>query len=183
MANKEERWEIEGFILFVLMIVISVLLSKVEGKGQFLKFLFLDVLFINLTGVFMLVSGLALLGLGLYLIFSKKAADPKKLTWVLPLFLLLWIGLGIGLLQDIRDNLLDVGNYIVGNIAEEEVVIVKFKRIPAHNNTLYEYTFSDGRQLVEKYSGKGFAAIQEGATYRIRYLPRSQKLLNIHRVD
>ena len=160
-----------AFILFI-----SRLLSGLEDRGQFIKFIAYDVLVVNMYGVVLVLLGLALIVFCIYFIVKKKAADPKRLAWLGPL-------LALFLSHNLKDHLIDITSYLTGNTVTEEVVIEKFAVRSSGDHTYYEYTLADGREFSEGHSGKGFSRIQNGKMYVIHYLPNSKKLLSIRLAD
>ncbi|GIN56417.1 hypothetical protein [Lederbergia ruris] len=167
-----------AFILFI-----SRLLSGLEDRGQFIKFIAYDVLVVNMYGVVLVLLGLALIVFCIYFIVKKKAADPKRLAWLGPLLALFLIVLGGLLSHNLKDHLIDITSYLTGNTVTEEVVIEKFAVRSSGDHTYYEYTLADGREFSEGHSGKGFSRIQNGKMYVIHYLPKSKKLLSIRLAD
>ncbi|WP_062104361.1 hypothetical protein [Bacillus niameyensis] len=169
------------FIILLAMVLISKWLIALEDFGQFIKFLLFDVFIVNFWGTILLLAGLFTLIFTLYMIISKKAVNPKGTIMPAIVLMLITFSLGIGLSYNIFDDFADARSYLVGNVKEETVIISDFRYIKTTEGHLYYYTFSDGRTFEEGYRGKGFSQIEEGETYFIRYLPRTEKLLRIER--
>ncbi|WP_209973473.1 hypothetical protein [Lederbergia galactosidilytica] len=189
MGRRQKQSDYTAIETIVVVLVISFILfiswqlSGLEDRGQFIKFIAYDVLFINMYGLLLILLGSALIVFCIYFIISGKAADPKRLAWLGPLLALILIGLGGLLSHNLKGNLIDITSYVTGNTVTEEVVIEKFAIRSGGEHTFYEYTLADGREFSERYRGKGFRRIEEGRVYVIHYLPKSKKLLSIRLVD
>lgn len=181
--DKVDKFDVFEFGILIVIFAFIIWLSVLGDVGQFIKFLWLDIIITNGVGFICLGLALFTLIVGSYLIIRKKAADPKRLSWLMPLVVVILGVLGILNMNTINNNLSDVISYLKGDIKEETVVIEKFNTSHSGEFFFYNYTFADGRQFSEKYQGKGFGKIIEGSTYSIRYLPKSKKLLHIERLE
>ena len=113
------------------------------------------------------------------MVISKKAVNPKGVILPTIFLTVLFLAIGYGLTKGGRDDFADVGNYLIGNVNEEHVVIKEFRVDVTPERLFYRYTFEDGRTFIERYKGKGFSSVREGDSYYIRYLPRTKKILRI----
>ncbi|HEY4554128.1 MAG TPA: hypothetical protein VIG80_13135 [Bacillaceae bacterium] len=190
-SAQKDKITLKSFIGWLLLIVltlyvwnvISAWLNNKEDFGQFLKFLTVDVLFIKFGAVILLVLGICIFFFCGYLILTKKAAKPKGL--ILPALLLTAFTTvpGYALGHDSMDYFADALSFTKGDVKKETVVITEFRIKRLKRGRIYHYTFNNGVKIDEMYEGKGFWDVHEGGTYKVRYLPRTKKLLSIEPAD
>ncbi|MCM3781564.1 hypothetical protein M3231_01135 [Neobacillus mesonae] len=177
MKLRVRIWPFIRYGVPAVIILLLIILTSMEDIGQFIKFLLFDVIMLNGFGITILLAGIFTFSFGAYMIISKKAANPKKMIIPVVLLTTVFLGLGYGLSYNAIDDFADVGNYLIGNVKEEDLMLKEFLTKTSSDGLLYSYTFEDGREFVEGY--KGLSNVEEGEIYRIRYLPRTMKILSI----
>ncbi|WP_449622055.1 hypothetical protein [Robertmurraya sp. Marseille-Q9965] len=119
------------------------------------------------------------------LIFTKKAAEPKKLAVIAPLFALMFFGfaylcLGLGWSEDVLDS----KEYKQYGAKEKVIVLEGYQEvIPSGmygGATDYVYISRDGERFL---TNTNFAMdVYKGEKYEVRYLSRSKYIIGIERI-
>ncbi|TKC16183.1 hypothetical protein [Robertmurraya kyonggiensis] len=136
-------------------------------------------------GLSLFIALITLIG-SFYLIFTKKAAEPKKLAVIAPLFALMFFGfaslcLGLGW----SDDVLDSKDYEQYGAKEKVIVLEDYQEIIPSGMyggaTDYVYISNDGERFS---TNTNFTMdVYKGEKYKVRYLPRSKYVIGIDQIN
>ncbi|KYG27699.1 hypothetical protein [Alkalihalobacillus trypoxylicola] len=172
--------------IIILIIIISLPLSaginSMGETGQFIKFIFYNLLIFNFLAFILAFVALSIFPLIGYFIMKGKAPKPFKAIFLsIPLFLIFGY-LSYALFGDGVHEIKDVFHYFNGHIMEETVVIDEVSKgsVTFKLRGPYEtYKLSDNREFTLFTRGVLKDGASSGETYIIRYLPETETILSM----
>ncbi|GAF66033.1 hypothetical protein BTS2_2933 [Bacillus sp. TS-2] len=177
------------FIIILLLIIILLITTKLNHigeTGQFITFIFYNLLIFNFVAFILALVALSIFPLIGYFIIKGKAPKPFKAIFLsIPLFLIFGY-LSYALLGDGIYEVKDVFHYFNGHIMEETVVINEVSRVTGGRSIRgpYEiYKLADSREFTLFTSGVIHDGASSGETYIIRYLPETETILSMQKIN
>ncbi|GAB6930572.1 hypothetical protein JCM10914A_45550 [Paenibacillus sp. JCM 10914] len=167
-----------AFLLLTgVLMFISMYLTGQGPSGEFTKFFMREVVMENFFGLFLILVGLIIIGIVMYFVLTGRAHKPLKAVLFSVPLTLFFVGLGLALAWNLRDDVADAVYFYHGHYEEEVVVIAEYDRIKRGHRFILE----DGREFTEYYHGAGYRNVIPGNPYLIQYLPHTHKILRIER--
>ncbi|WP_312095828.1 hypothetical protein [Niallia sp.] len=192
-----DKWQayiiVAVFALFVIWVYFSFLITDMkfvdgltEGHYPFIFFLLKEVIINAAWGGLFLLPGIIVPFGSVYLLLTKKAAEPKKLVLPATFLTIIFLGLAYAILGvDWMDNLADSKDYYENGAMEKVIVLEDYEVIyPSgiYGGAIdYVYTSVDGEEF--KTNTDFEIGISANEQYEIHYLPRTKYMVGISQVD